>query len=419
MLPLTYHRFPSGLELVLVEHRRAPLVALVVLYRVGSQDEEPSQAGIAHVVEHLAFGTSAYLGREEFDQYCSDAGGTNNAMTTYSYTLYTMLLPAYQLPLGLWLEGSRLRGLAFTDEEFRTQQQVILEELKETVYNQPYGRWREVQLQYAFAAGCPYHWEVYGTLETVGALTVEDARKFARQYYHPANAVLVICGDIDTPRALELAEQYLGEIPAPDVCGERRGFSSECCRGNVVAVLEDEVPLPAVSLAFHCSGYTAPEYFSLAALAGLLGGGRSSRLYRTFVLQSGCAREVGAFLDARQWASLLTCYAIASSPTLPASELEERLWRALRELCANGITAEEMERVRNQLRTIHAEHLQHPLGIAHEVAFGTAFWGDAERPFRVLEEYERLKPEEMVEWARRIFVPERAVTTFVLPHQKQ
>lgn len=416
MLPLLYQSFPNGVELVVVEHRRAPVVALAVLYRVGSQDEEPHQAGLAHLVEHLAFGSSAYLGREEFDQYCTDAGGSNNALTTYSYTLYTMVLPAYQLALGLWLEGSRMRALAFSEEEFRIQQHVVLEELKETVYNQPYGRWREVQMSHAFAPECPYHWEVYGRLETVAALTVEDARQFVRHHYGPQNAVVVVCGEVERSQVLELAEMYCGAIPAAQL-GARRTCSEACQRGGVVAVLEDQVPLPAVSLAFHCRGYTAPEFLAVTALADILGGGRSSRLYRSLVLHSGAAREVGAFLDARQWASLLTCYSIASSPASSASELEQQLWRVLRQLAADGVTAAEMEVAQRRLRTEYAVQLQHPLGVAQEVALATAFWHDPERPFRLLDEYAQLSSEEVTEWARQILQPERAVTTLVVPRR--
>ncbi len=416
MLPLLYQSFSNGVELVVIEHRRAPVVAIVVLYRVGSQDEEPRQAGLAHLVEHLAFGSSAYLGHEEFDRYCTDAGGSTNALTTYSYTLYTMVLPAYQLALGLWLEGSRMRGLAFTEEEFRIQQQVILEELKETVYNQPYGRWWEVQMNHAFAPECSYHWEVYGSPETVAALTVEDARQFARHYYGPQNAVVVVCGDVEGSHVLELAQLYYGSLPATSL-GVRRQCPAVCQRGGVVAVLKDRVPLPAVSLAFHCGGYTAPEFLPLTALADILGGGRSSHLYRVLVLQRGSARDVGAFLDARQWASLLTCYSIASAPDTSVSELERQLWQVLEQLCADGVTAAEVERTQQRLRTEYAARLQHPLGVAQEVALATAFWSDPERPFRLLEEYARLTPEEITEWARHVVRPERAVTTLVIPHR--
>ncbi|MCS6966756.1 MAG: insulinase family protein, partial [Candidatus Kapabacteria bacterium] len=298
MLSLTQQRLSNGCEVLVVRLSRVPVVALVVLYRVGSQDEAPHQAGLAHLVEHLAFGTSAYLAREEFDLYCTDAGGTNNAMTTYSYTIYTMVLPQYQLPLGLWLEGSRMRALNFTEQEFITQQHVILEELQETVYNQPYARWRDIQAQNAFAPHCPYHWTVHGSLQTVAALTVQDAREFSRRYYRPDNAVVSICGDVDPAYALELSERFLGNIPSESGLLVRRDFSPECRRGDVVAVLPDAVPLSAVFLSFHCGGYVAPEFLQVQALADILGGGRSSRLYRALLLRQGLASDVGAFLDA-------------------------------------------------------------------------------------------------------------------------
>ncbi|MCS7176496.1 MAG: insulinase family protein [Candidatus Kapabacteria bacterium] len=407
-------RLANGLEVLAVEHRRAPIVAIAVLYHVGSQDELPSQAGLAHVVEHLAFGTSAYLAREEFDQYCTDAGGTNNAMTTYSYTLYHMVVPAYQLPLGLWLEASRLRGLLFTDEEFATQQSVILEELNETVYNQPYGQWRDVQAQQGFAPECSYHWEVHGVPESVAALTPNDARAFVRHYYRPDNAVLVICGDVEADYALELAQEAFAEIEACREPIPRPEWRESCRRSGVRAVVEDAVPLPAVFLSFHCGGYSASGFLHQQALAEVLGGGRSSRLYRRLLL-GGVAAETSAFLDAREWSSLLTCYGVAAGPEVSAEQLEEALWQTLHELIAQGIAESELEKVRHRLMTASAVLLQSPLGIAEEVALGAMFWGDPERPFRILDEYARITVEELTEVGRSIFRPDNAVTTIVLP----
>ncbi|GBD07637.1 putative zinc protease [bacterium HR21] len=412
---LVESRLSNGLCLVILPRPQTPVVAIVVLYRVGSQDELPEQAGLAHLVEHLAFGTTAELAREEFDRYCTDAGGTNNAMTTYSYTLYYMVLPAYQVELGLWLEASRMRGLRFSDEEFATQQRVILEELKETVYNQPYGRWRDVQAAHAFAPGCPYHWEVHGSLESVAALRPEQARAFVQQYYRPDNAVVVVCGGVDPLSVRELAEQLFGEIPRGNSGCPRHTFRPECRRGKVRVSVPDRVPVAAVFLSFHSGGYTAPEFLELQALADILGHGRSSRLYRELVLRRGQASQVGAFLDARQWASLLTCYAFAASPEAQAEALWEALWDELRQLQREGIRQDEWQTACNRLRTAYVELLQHPLGIAQEVAFSTVFWGDPERPFRVVEEYAQLRTDQLQERARQLFCPEHSVATLVVP----
>ncbi len=412
---LSEERLSNGLRVVLIPRPEVPVVALVVLYRVGSQDELPHQAGIAHLVEHLAFGTSAYLAREEFDRYCTDAGGTSNAMTTYSYTLYYMVLPSYQLELGLWLEGSRMRGLCFTEEEFATQQRVILEELKERVYNQPYGRWRDVQAAHAFAEGCPYHWEVHGSLDSVARLTAEEARAFVHHYYRPDTAVMVICGGIEPERARELVEGVFGDIQPAAGEVPRRAFHPECRRGNVTAVVPDTVPVPAVFLSFHTGGYTDPEFLALRALADVLGSGRSSRLYRELLLRRGIAAQSGAFLDARQWASLLTCYALAASAKVGADALQEALWEELQRLCRDGIGEEEFHSVCNRLRTAYAALLQSPLGIAQEVAFSTVFWDDPERPFRLVEEYAQLHSEQLRECACNVFRAERLVTTIVVP----
>lgn len=417
MVGLRVGRLGNGLQVCLVQRRRTPVVALAVLYRVGSQEETPQQAGLAHLVEHLAFGSSAFLGRQEFDGYCTDAGGTNNAMTTYSYTLYTMVLPAYQLPVGLWLEASRMRGLRFTAEEFATQQSVILEELKETVYNQPYGRWRDVQAQHAFAEGCPYHWEVHGSLESVAGLTVEQAWAFVRQYYRPDNAIVVVSGDIEPDAAWQQVEEYFGEIPAGELPVVRPEFHPGCRRGAQLGIVEDVAPVPAVFLSFHCGGYTAPEFLAVQLLADVLGGGRSSRLYRTLLLRRGIASEVGAFVDARQWSSLLTCYGLAVSPATPWERLRDELWQQLEAVRHEGIEEAELQTVRRRLQTAVAAFLQHPLGIAEEVALGLAFWNDPERPFRLVELYEAVTVEEVVEAARAVLVPERSVTTVVVPRQ--
>jgi zinc protease len=413
--PLSEHRLGNGLRVVLVPHGFTPLVAIAVLYQVGSQEESSECAGVAHLVEHLAFGSSAYLEAEEFDRYCSDAGGTNNAYTTYSYTLYHMVLPAHQLELGLWLEASRMRTLPIPEEEFHLQQRVIIEEIKETVLNQPYGRWRELQAQQAFRPECPYHWEVYGSVETVAALSVEQAREFVRSYYRPDNACVVLCGNFASEQALELVEATLGQIPAPATPIPRRSFSPECRLGNRSVSFPDAVHLPAVFLSFHCGGYAAEEFPALELLAEVLGEGRSSRLYRALILESNRASSVGAFLDSRQWSSLLTVYAIAATPQTSSEMLQEALWQELQQLCKEGVAPEELLRCQRRLQTATAHRLQHPAAIAHEVAFSTVFWDNPERGLRLVEEYRHISAEQLHQLAQSVLLPENSVCTAIVP----
>lgn len=375
-----YFRLDNGLKVVLIKKDDAPLIGINLTYKVGSKDENPKHTGFAHLFEHLMFEGTFNIPKGEFDKICSKAGGTNNAYTSYDQTSYTMYLPSNQLELGLWLESDRMFNSFITTEALNNQKNVVVEEIKQTVENEPYGKWREVLAASAFSPECSYSWEVHGSKEHVAQSTIEDTMNFFKLFYRPDNACLVISGKIDFTEATALIKKYFEKSkPGPEI--KRNIFIPEYLKKGIIAESIDNVPLSAVFVSCHYDGFLSKEYFTGDIIANILGDGKSSRLYNSLVLNKKTASSIGAFNDKREFSSLLTIYAVAATPDINCQTLEEDLKEILAELINNGIKVNEHTKAVNQLRTQITNDLQSNYGIADQAAGQAIFFDDPGRTF--------------------------------------
>ena len=210
---MLYRTLDNGLRAVVIPRPNAPVASVAVTYAVGSYAESPTNTGFAHLFEHLMFEGSENVAHGLFDKYCSEAGGENNAYTTFDKTSYYMSLPAHQLELGLWLEADRMAAFGINEEALEIQKNVVLEEINQNVENSPYGSYSRQLSRLAFAPEAGYSWEVYGNPEHIAGSTLADVRNFYRAFYRPDNACLVVCGAVEENAALALAERYFGAIP--------------------------------------------------------------------------------------------------------------------------------------------------------------------------------------------------------------
>ena len=374
----------NGLRVVVCPDHGAPVVNVTVMYGVGSHDEVYGKTGLAHLFEHLMFDNTSNGMEKQYDTFCAKAGGTNNAYTTFDYTTYYINLPAHQVELGYWLEAERMRAFRITDHALATQRSVVVEEIKQNVENQPYGKWRHAMEEVAFDAQSSYSWEVYGSAKDVEAVTMQDAKAFFERYYQPANAVLCVAGDVDPEYATALAERHFGGIPAPASVPVRNQFKPEWRRHGTVGVVPDTVPMPATFLAFHVPGLLDDTSYAAEIAATILGSGRSSPLYRSLVQDLQIASSVGAFVDKRLHDSLLTFYAYASKEDVTADQLIEAIHAAI----VNTVCTEaDRTKAVNKLRTSLAAELQRVSGVADTVAYHTLFYNEPEQVNQLLDKY--------------------------------
>ena len=215
-VPVERHRLANGLRVTLSRDPSTPIVGVNLWYGVGSRNERPGRTGFAHLFEHMMFQGSANVPKNRHFDLIEKAGGSLNASTWFDRTNYYDTLPSHHLELALWLESDRMGWMlpAMTQEKLENQQEVVKNERKERYDNQPYGDWDERIQALVFPSTHPYHHSVIGSMEDIGAATLEDVADFFQTFYVPNNAVVTVAGDIDNDEALRLVDRYFGEIPA-------------------------------------------------------------------------------------------------------------------------------------------------------------------------------------------------------------
>ncbi|TAL68890.1 MAG: insulinase family protein [Bacteroidetes bacterium] len=387
-IPIESYKLDNGLQVVIVNRKEQPVVTVHLAYKVGSKNEQSHRTGMAHLFEHLMFEGTKNVKKGEFDKFCSSAGGTNNAYTTYDMTCYYMTLPAHQVELGLWLESDRLRNFHVLSHALDNQKNVVCEEIKQNVEEQPYGRWHDKLCSASFSNKCSYSWEVYGSKEHVQAVTLTEAKEFHSKFYKPDNACLVICGDVNS-NLIEKVKKYFSDIEPSGKNYKYIKFDDSNKLKEKHIAFKDNVPLTAVFLGFHCEGFVDKQFFVTDSLSNILGSGRSSRLYRSLIQEKRIASQAGAYLEQREKASMLICYAFASTPDITAEMLYEGIVEETEKIRKAGAVKKELQKSKNQVRTQFANEVQFSQGIADVIAFQSLFWNEPERFYSLLDLYNK------------------------------
>jgi zinc protease len=295
-IPFERHRLDNGLRVVLSRDPSAAVVAVNLWYDVGSRNERAGRTGFAHLFEHMMFQGSAHVPEMAHFALIEQAGGSLNGSTWLDRTNYYQTLPAHYLELGLWLESDRLGWLlpAMTQQKLDNQRDVVKNERRWRVDNQPYGDWDERLQTMMFPADHPYHHSVIGSMADLDAASLEDVEQFFRTYYAPNNAVLSLVGDFEPARALALVERYFGEIPPgppiPPIPG--RTELPPTLGTEVRATVEQEITLARVYHAYRIPAYGRQEHYAALVAAYVLGHGRASVLYRQLVRQQRLAQDI-------------------------------------------------------------------------------------------------------------------------------
>jgi zinc protease len=355
-LPFTKHTLDNGLDVLVHEDHHVPIVAVNVWYHVGSKNERPGRTGFAHLFEHLMFEGSEHHNKGYFPPL-QQAGALLNGSTNADRTNYWEVVPTSAIDLALWMESDRMGYLlpALTRERFETQRDVVLNERRQNYENRPYGLAVMAIADALFPPDHPYHWLTIGAADDIRAMQLEEVQAFFRTYYHPANASLSLAGDIETGRAVELAEMYFGEIPPgqrPKPVAAHATIARE-----MRLVLEDRVEMPRIYMAWHSPAMFSDGDAEMDLLADLLANGKSSRLYRTLVYERRIALDVSAFQNSRELGSFFMIVATAT-PGTPLVDIATAVDAELSKMIDEGPTASEMERAAAQAEAHFMYRLQ-------------------------------------------------------------
>lgn len=408
-LPFVEKRLDNGLRIVMSNVSEVPIVCLHLTYKVGSKNEKPNKTGFAHLFEHLMFEGSKNVPQGDFDRICSEAGGSNNAYTSFDQTVYYMTLPKSRLELGLWLESDRALGFAATEEALKTQQNVVSEEIYQTVENRPYGAWRELLYANSYSPDCPYAWPVQGRREHVVAYGIEDAREFYEKFYRPDNALLTLVGSVDYEKDFALVEKYFGEISAKNGGIRRPKFDDSMKIGGRHVKFEDDIPLRAVFIAYHIPGFTEDEFAAIELAGAIASDGKSSRLHKSLVYDKQIASAAGLMIEDKELSSQAIFFAIASVPEVTCDELAEELLKEIDKFVESDVRQEEIDKANNRLLTGLGDELQYSYGSAEILSRFAIFEGDPGLAYDLIDKYKRITPANIRDVAKKYFRFERSV----------
>ena len=345
-LDYTMSTLPNGLKVVLLEDHSTPIVHTEIWYHVGSKNERPGRTGFAHLFEHMMFKGSKNVEPEGHPSWISSIGGQSNAYTTEDATVFWETTPAQYLPLVLWLEADRMASLRIDDDVFKNERQVVKEERRMRVDNQPYGRLNELIYNEAFTVH-PYKHPTIGSMKDLEAASIADVRDFFRTYYVPQNATLVIVGDFDTREAQALVSQYLGRVPKSDRPVPRDTPQEPPQTRERRVRLTESWPLPAVVVAHHITFDGDPDSYPLHIASKVLSDGQSSRIYRKLVYERQLA--LAAFGGGNIIEDPNLFYAVAIvQPGRSTDETINALIAELDGLRNEPITAAELQQAKNQ-----------------------------------------------------------------------
>jgi zinc protease len=413
-LAYTTTTLPNGLTVVFLEDHSTPIVHLQMWYHVGSKNERPGRTGFAHFFEHMMFKGSKNVEPEGHPSYISSVGGQSNAYTNEDATVFWETVPSQYLPLVLWLEADRMASLRIEEKAFKHEREVVKEERRMRIENQPYGRLQEIIAEQTFVAH-PYRHPVIGSMKDLDSASVDDVREFFQTYYVPNNATAVLVGDFDSKEALALATQYLGRVPKSEKPVPRDIPKEPPQTKEKRVTLSDEWPLPAVVVAHHITYDGSPDSYPLHIASKILSDGQSSRIYRKLVYEKGIALAAFGGGNIIEDPNLFFAVALVQ-PGHTTEEATRALIAELDKLREEPVTRAELQQAKNQFTRDYilgretnqskAEVLGHAV-VIHKGDLSTA---DGE-----FDIFQNLTAADVQRVARTYFTPENRTVITILP----
>ncbi len=355
----------NGLKVIVHEDHSLPIAVLNILYNVGSKDESEDKTGFAHLFEHLMFGGSVNI--KSFDEPLQKVGGENNAFTSPDITNYYISIPSANLETAFWLESDRMLSLSFEEKVLEIQRKVVIEEFKQRYLNQPYGDvWLKLRpLAYKTH---PYRWPTIGKdISHIETASMEDVISFYNSFYIPNNATMVVAGNVNTREVIKLADKWFGNIP-----GGRnyiRQLPEEPVQSEARRqVIEANVPLDAIYMAFHMPGRLDVDYYAVDLMSDMLGRGKTSRLYQSLVKEKSIFNSINAYVTGSVDPGLMVISGKIKNG-ISQESAEGEINAILEGFIENGVSNEELQKVKNQAYTALAFQDVELLNRAMNLAF--------------------------------------------------
>jgi predicted Zn-dependent peptidase len=402
-IPIETFRLDNGLLVTLSEDHTAPIVAVNLWYHVGSANERAGRTGFAHLFEHMLFQGSAHVAANEHFELVQRAGGTLNGSTWLDRTNYFETLPSNQLALALWLEADRMGALlpAMTQQKLDTQRDVVKNERRWSVDNQPYGTWWERLPALAYPSEHPFHHSLIGSMEDLTAASLEDVEHFFATYYTPDNAVLSIAGDFDASEARELVARSFGPIPRGGRKPPLPDMSLPDHFGSWLrATVPDDVMVPRLFLAFRSPVLGTDEYYVASVAGAILGIGKSSRLQRILVREREVASEATAFtFDLSKGADLLVLD-VTGRPEVSGEAIEGAVADLVDEMRTKGVSRDEVERAIALAETAFVTSMQSAGERADKLSMFATYFGDPSLINEQVDRYRAVTAEQVTAFVR-------------------
>lgn len=409
----TEYNLKNGLHVILHEDKSAPVVAVSVMYHVGSKDEQPNRTGFAHFFEHLLFEGSDNIKRGEFMKIVSSQGGQNNANTTQDRTFYYELFPSNQLATGLWLESERMLHPVINEVGVKTQNEVVKEEKRLRVDNQPYGNFVAEIMKRIFTKH-PYNWVPIGSMADLDAATLQEFLAFNKKFYTPSNSVLVIAGDIDIPKTKTMIESYFSEIPSGTPIVKAKFIEDPIKKEIIDTAYDNNIQIPAIMAAYRIPGMTSEESKALEMASSVLSTGNSSRMFKKMVDDKKNSLQVGSFNYALEDYGIYITYALPNNDT-PLDTLLKDMDEEVVKLQSQLISEQEFNKLQNRFENDYVDNNNRMLGVAENLADGYTFHKNTNNINTELDNIRKITRQDIQNVVKKYLNKNQRVVLYYLP----
>ena len=411
------YKLKNGLNVILHEDHSTPIVAVTVLYHVGSKNENQERTGFAHFFEHLLFEGSENIKRGEYMKIVQSNGGILNANTSFDRTFYFEILPSNQAELGLWLESERMLQSKIDETGVESQREVVKEEYRQRYDNQPYGTFLPEMFKRGFLVH-PYNWVPIGSLAHLNEAKIDEFRDFYKTYYVPNNATLSIAGDINKPELKKWIEKYFSEIPMGTKEMNRPKLVEPVKKLEVRDTIYDNVQLPAVMMGYHTPAQGTPDSYAVSMLAQILSQGKSSRLQKSIVDEQQKAIFVGAFPFPTEDPGMALMFGVTNMG-VAIDALEESINKEVEKVQNELISEDEFQKLKNQIESDMISGNSKVEGIAENLANYFVYYGDANLINTEISRYMKVTREDIKRVANEYFRKDNRVVLHYLPKSEK
>ena len=403
----------NGLHVILHQNNSTPVVSIRVVYHVGSKNEKADRTGFAHFFEHLMFEGSDNIGRGEYFKYIQNAGGNDNASTSFDITEYHESLPSNQLELGLWLESERMFHLKIDSIGIETQRKVVKEEKKQSIENRPYGRLLEEIMSNSYSIH-PYKWTPIGEAQYIDQARYSEFMDFYKKYYVPQNAVLVVAGDFQMDQAKASITKYFEAIPKGTQEIYRPNIKEPAHSEENRKSAYDKVQLPAVVYAYHIPAKGSPDAYVIDLLQKWLTGGESSKFYKALVDQQQIAMDIGAFPFDLEDPGLFITYGITNIGKT-GEDLDKAMDIEIEKAKTDGLSDHDFQKIKNQIENDFYSRNSTMNGIASTLADYYTYFKNTNLINTEIEKYEKITKDDLIRVAKQYLRPENRLVLYYLP----